>query len=42
MRIIFFCLGLLFAAPAFASAMEDGLCHARPQPVEKMEKAEKL
>jgi hypothetical protein len=42
MRIILCCLGLLFSAPAFASAVEDGLCHARPQPVEKMERSEKL
>ncbi|HZH74722.1 MAG TPA: restriction endonuclease fold toxin-2 domain-containing protein [Archangium sp.] len=42
MRIILCCLGLLFAAPAFASVVEDGLCHARPQPVEKMERSEKL
>jgi restriction endonuclease fold toxin 2 of polymorphic toxin system len=42
MRIILCCLGLLFAAPAFANSVEDGLCQARPQPVEKMEKSEKL
>jgi hypothetical protein len=42
MRIILCCLGLLFAEPAFASSVEDGLCHARPQSVEKMEKSEKL
>jgi hypothetical protein len=42
MRIILCCLGLLFAAPAFANPVEDGLCHARPQSVEKMERSEKL
>ncbi|WNG55511.1 hypothetical protein F0U59_12525 [Archangium gephyra] len=42
MRIILCCIGLLFAAPAFSSPLEDGLCHARPQTVEKMEKSEKL
>ncbi|HEX8434482.1 restriction endonuclease fold toxin-2 domain-containing protein [Archangium sp.] len=42
MRIILCCLGLLFAAPALANPVEDGLCHARPQPVEAMEKSEKL
>ncbi len=42
MRIILCCLGLLFAAPALASSVEDGLCHARPQPVETMEQSEKL
>jgi hypothetical protein len=42
MRIILCCLGLLFAAPAFANPVENGLCHARPQPVETMEKSEKL
>jgi restriction endonuclease fold toxin 2 of polymorphic toxin system len=36
------CLGLLFAAPAFASTLENGLCHATPQPVAAMEKQEKL
>ncbi|WP_257452687.1 restriction endonuclease fold toxin-2 domain-containing protein [Archangium lipolyticum] len=42
MRIILCCLCLLFAAPAFANSVEDGLCHARPQPIETMEKSEKL
>lgn len=42
MRIILCFMGLLFAAPALASPVEDGLCHARPQPVETMEKSEKL
>ncbi|KFA92768.1 restriction endonuclease fold toxin-2 domain-containing protein [Archangium violaceum] len=42
MRIILFFLGLLFAEPAFSSPVEDGLCHARPQAIEKMEKSEKL
>ena len=42
MRAILCCLGLLFAVPAFASPAEDGLCHARPQSVDKMEKSEKL
>jgi hypothetical protein len=42
MRVILCCLGLLFAAPAFANPMEDGLCQARPQSIEKMEKSEKL
>jgi hypothetical protein len=42
MRIILCCLGLLFAAPALANSVEDGLCHARPQPVATMEKSEKL
>jgi hypothetical protein len=42
MRIILCCLALLFTAPALASSMEDGLCHARSQPIEKMEKPEKL
>lgn len=42
MRIILCCLGLLFAAPALANSVEDGLCHAPPQPVATMEKSEKL
>jgi hypothetical protein len=42
MRILLCCLGLLFATPAFANSVEDGLCHARPQSVEKMEKSEKF
>lgn len=42
MRASLCCLGLLFAAPALAGSVEDGLCHARPHPVEMMEKSEKL
>jgi hypothetical protein len=42
MRVLLCCLGLLFASPALANAVEEGLCHARPQPVETMEKSEKL
>ena len=42
MRIILCCFGLLFAAPALANSVEDELCHARPQSVEKMEKSEKF
>jgi hypothetical protein len=42
MKIILCCLGLLLAAPALANSVEDGLCHARPQSVEKMERSEKL
>jgi hypothetical protein len=30
MRIILCCLALLCAEPAFASAVEDELCHALP------------
>ena len=42
MRVILCCLGLLFASPALANPVEEGLCHARPQSVEAMEKSEKL
>jgi hypothetical protein len=42
LRTFLCCLGLLFAAPAFANSIEDGLCHAPPQPVESMERSEKL
>ncbi|MFL5352732.1 restriction endonuclease fold toxin-2 domain-containing protein [Archangium sp.] len=42
MRIILCCLALLFAAPASANSLEDGLCQAQPQSVEKMQRTEKL
>ena len=42
MRVILCCLGLLLAPPALANPVEEGLCHARPQSVETMEKSEKL
>ncbi len=41
MRILLCCLGLLFAAPAFANSMEDGLCPKAPSFAE-MEMTEKL
>jgi len=41
MRIILCCLGLLFAAPAFANPMKDGLCSKAPSFAE-MEVPEKL
>jgi hypothetical protein len=41
MRIILCCLGLLFAAPAFANSMENGLC-PKASSFSKMETSEKL